>query len=234
MKTKLFILSLAISLLCSCSGTVQKQNNEAQEQKNDLKDMNLKGQVKQLQENTYDAVEKFGEIQKGDINSSITYIFNDKGNKMEENVYYKGSLYKKITYKYDDKGKMIEENWYKPDGSKITYNCKYDDKRNKTEMNVYDSNGILDSKHTYKFNDKGNKIEWNEYGYDLNGGIIDSNKITYKYDEKGNKMEEDWSGSLSYKYTYKYEYEKNLNWIKQSQYKGDKCKTITEREITYY
>jgi hypothetical protein len=234
MKTKLFILSLAISLLCSCSNTAPKQDSEAQVQKIDLQDMNLKGKVKQLQENTYRAVEKNGEIQKGDINSSITYIFNDQGNKMEENVYYKGTLYKKITYKYDDTGKMIEENWYNPNGSKITYNCKYDAKGNKIELHVYSTDGNLDMKQTYKYDTKGNKIEMNVYIGD--NGSLDS-KYTYKYDDKGDKMEENEyrkDGSLDYKCTYKHEYDKNLNWIKQTEYKNGAPNKITEREIEYF
>ena len=187
------------------------------EKKNDLTEENLKGKVKSITENTYEAVNKFGQIEKGDIlvDSSAVYtddghfkIYNEKGNKIEENYYNSnGSLIYKNTYKYDEKGNMIEDNFY-------------------------DSNdGSLIYKNTYKYDEKGNKIE--EYHYDEDGKF--NYKYTYKYDEKGNNIEKnnyDSNGKLDSKYTY--EYDKNNNWTQRIEYKNTIPHRITERIIEYY
>ena len=187
------------------------------EKKNDLTEENLKGKVKSITENTYEAVNKFGQIEKGDIlvDSSAVYtddghfkIYNEKGNKIEENYYNSnGRLYSKTTYKYDEKGNMIEDNFYDSDDGSLIY------------------------KNTYKYDEKGNKIE--EYHYDEDGKF--NYKYTYKYDEKGNNIEKnnyDSNGRLDSKYTY--EYDKNNNWTQRIEYKNTIPHRITERIIEYY
>ena len=187
------------------------------EKKNDLTEENLKGKVKSITENTYEAVDKFGQIEKGDVlvDSSAVYtddghfkIYNEKGNKIEENYYNSnGRLYSKTTYKYDEKGNMIEDNFYDSDDGSLIY------------------------KNTYKYDEKGNKIE--EYHYDEDGKF--NYKYTYKYNEKGNMIEKnnyDSNGRLDYKYTY--EYDKNNNWTQRIEYKNTIPHRITERIIEYY
>ena len=232
---KIILVILSVLCLVSCNQS---------EKKNDLTEENLKGKVKSITENTYEAVDKFGQIEKGDVlvDSSAVYtddghfkIYNEKGNKIEENYYNSnGSLIYKNTYKYDKKGNIIEEKSYYPDGSLIYKNTyKYDEKGNKIEDNSYDSDGRLHSKYTYKYDEKGNKIEENWYNSD---GRLHS-KYTYKYDEKGNNIEENWydsDGSLYEKHTYKYEYDKNNNWTQRIQYKNTIPLNITERIIEYY
>ena len=205
---KIILAILSVLCLVSCNQS---------EKKNDLTEENLKGKVKSITENTYEAVEKFGQIEKGDVlvDSSAVYtddgrfkIYNEKGNKIEENYYNSnGSLIYKNTYKYDEKGNKIEENYY-------------------------NSNGRLYSKTTYKYDEKGNMIEDNFYDSD-DGSLIYKN--TYKYDEKGNIIEEnhyDSNGRLDSKYTY--EYDKNNNWTQRIEYKNTIPHRITERIIEYY
>ena len=204
---KIILATLSVLCLVSCNQS---------EKKNDLTEENLKGKVKSITENTYEAVDKFGQIEKGDVlvDSSAVYtddghfkIYNEKGNKIEENYYNSnGSLIYKNTYKYDEKGNIIEENYY-------------------------NSNGRLYSKTTYKYDEKGNKIE--EYHYDEDGKF--NYKYTYKYDEKGNNIEKnnyDSNGRLDSKYTY--EYAKNNNWTQRIEYKNTIPHRITERIIEYY
>ena len=205
---KIILAILSVLCLVSCNQS---------EKKNDLTEENLKGKVKSITENTYEAVDKFGQIEKGDVlvDSSAVYtddghfkIYNEKGNKIEENYYNSnGSLIYKNTYKYDEKGNKIEENYYNSNGrlySKTTY--KYDEKGNIIEKNNYDSNDLF-NKTTYKYDEKGNTIEINNYNSD---------------------------GRLDSKYTYKYKYDKNNNWIQQVKYKNNKPIQITERIIEYY
>ena len=202
------VLTIVLAMLCLASC-------EKSTQKNDLAELKLNGKVKSIREIPYEAVEKFGEVVRGDAlailgeNQQIT--FNDKGNKIEENWFNSdGSLFSKYTYKYDDKGNKIEQNSFNPDGSlsfKSTY--KYDDKGNKIESNSFNSDGSLDSKYTYKYDDKGNEIERNIFNPD---GRL-SFKLTYKYDDKGNIIEENsfnLDGSLDSKYTYKYDDKGNI------------------------
>ena len=193
-------------MLCLVSyGQLEKKS----EKKNDLTEENLKGKVKSIKETTYKAVDKFGQIEKGDVLNNYFNIYNEKGNKIEDNSYDSdGSLNSKTTYKYDKKGNKIEEN-------------------------IYDSNGKFVRKTTYKYDKKGNIIE--EKSYYPDGSLIYKN--TYKYDEKGNMIEENWyesDGSLYEKHTYKYEYDKNNNWTQRIQYKNTIPLNITERIIEYY
>ena len=205
---KIILVILSVLCLVSCNQS---------EKKNDLTEENLKGKVKSITENTYEAVDKFGQIEKGDVlvDSSAVYtddghfkIYNEKGNKIEENYYNSnGRLYSKTTYKYDEKGNMIEDNFYDSDDGSLIY------------------------KNTYKYDEKGNKIE--EYHYDEDGKF--NYKNTYKYDEKGNNIEKnnyDSNGRLDSKYTY--EYDKNNNWTQRIEYKNTIPHRITERIIEYY
>ena len=205
---KIILVILSVLCLVSCNQS---------EKKNDLTEENLKGKVKSITENTYEAVDKFGQIEKGDVlvDSSAVYtddghfkIYNEKGNKIEENYYNSnGRLYSKTTYKYDEKGNMIEDNFYDSDDGSLIY------------------------KNTYKYDEKGNKIE--EYHYDEDGKF--NYKYTYKYDEKGNNIEKnnyDSNGRLDSKYTY--EYDKNNNWTQRIEYKNTIPHRITERIIEYY
>ena len=228
----LYILSLTIILFSSCSTDDGV--------KNDLNEMNLNGKVKSIREYSYEAVEKFGEISKGnrisEISGSDEYIlFNDKGNNIERNIYNSdGNLDKKWTYKYDDKGNKIEVNGYNSDGSldnKLTFN--YDDKGNSIEVNVYNSDGSLNEKRTYKYDDKGNKIEENWYNSDSSLYM----KWTYEYNDRGNMIEKNWyksDGNLFSKTTYKHEYDKKNNWIKRIEFEKEIPKYILEREIKYF
>ena len=210
------------------------------EKKNDLTEENLKGKVKSIKENTYEAVEKFGKIEKGNVfydgfSSPSTIIYNEKRDKIEQNNYNSDSrLDSKTTYKYDEKGNNIEKNNYYSDGRlSYKYTYKYDEKGNNIEKNNYYSDGSLNYKTTYKYDEKGNMIEANFYNSD--GSL--SFKLTYKYDEKGNMIEATYynsDGRLDSKTTYKYEYDKNNNWTQRIQYRNTIPLNITERIIEYY
>jgi antitoxin component YwqK of YwqJK toxin-antitoxin module len=165
---------------------------------------------------TYEAVDKFGEIEKGsrknrwgDNNKYI--VFNDNGNEIEKSGYNSdGSLKYKYTYKYDDNGNRIEgkSKRYNSDGSskyKRTY--KYDDNGNTIKKKWYNSEGSFKSVITYKYDDNGNEIETKMYNSD---------------------------GSLEYKYTYKYECDNKDNWINKIEYENKIPTVIIEREIEYF
>lgn len=102
-----------------------------QNKKTDVEKAGLKGKVKSVHHIIYEAIEKFGEITKGEEveyssfsnDSNVSNVFDDKGNMIEDNNYNSdGSLITKWISKYDDKGNMIESNEYNSDGS---FSCKY-------------------------------------------------------------------------------------------------------------
>jgi len=237
---KVLTIVLAMFCLASCEKSTQK---------NDLAELKLNGKVKSIREIPYKAVEKFGEVVKGDalgFEQILQITFNEKGNKIESNSFNSdGSLSFKYTYKYDDKGNIIESNSFNSDGSlSFKYTYKYDDKGNQIESNSFNPDGSLSFKYTCKYDDKGNQIESNSFNPD--GNLVD--KYTYKYDDKGNKIELNYFNSdgslflkstskyddkgneiernsfisdvnLDDKYTYKYTYDQQGNWIQQIAYK---------------
>ena len=157
---KIILVILSVLCLVSC-----KQS----EKKNDLTEENLKGKVKSIKETPYEAVDKFGQIEKGNVlydNFIFPFtIYDEKGNKIEENHYDSdGNLSSKDTYEYDEKGNNIERNWYDSDGSlNYKYTYKYDEKGNMIE---YNTDGRFGEKYTYK------------YEYDKNNNWIQ--QVTYE------------------------------------------------------
>lgn len=191
MKYKFILSTIALLLLTGC---VKSNKTE-----NDLTRDNLRGKVKFISETHYDAVEKFGEITKGDIvkfSFTATAIimhtaYNEKGNKTEGTEFDTNhKILRNSNYKYDEKGNIIEGNWYNGDGSlSDKFTCKYDKKGNIIEYNWYRGDGSLSNKFTYKYDKKGNMIERNLNFYDTYGELSSSPKDIFKYDEKGNMIE---------------------------------------------
>ena len=138
---KILTIVLAMFCLASCEKSTQK---------NDLAELKLKGKVKSIREIPYKAVEKFGEVVKGDalgFEQILQITFNEKGNKIEENFFISdGRLYRKWTYKYDDKGNQIESNSFNSDvnlDDKYTYKYTYDQQGNWIQQIAYEvKNGI--------------------------------------------------------------------------------------------
>ena len=163
MKLKLSIRNLlsllsvvALMLIMSgCSTTVKE---------NDLTELGLLGKVKSYRSFEFKAVDKFGNIEKGDRvkwSTSMHVIFNKEGYKEEENEYdHDGDLELKKLYKYDDNWNKSEMDYYNPDGSLLSkWIYKYDENHNMTEESSYKSDGRLDDKYSYKYDEKGNLIE---------------------------------------------------------------------------
>ena len=82
-KIAIICIVLLIGVLFfSCTKT-----DKPKEQKTDLEILNLKGKVKQVKESTFEAIDKFGEIVKGDRTNYLEnsrIIFNESGDEIEE------------------------------------------------------------------------------------------------------------------------------------------------------
>jgi len=114
------------------------------------------------------------------LHEKETYIYDNKGNMTEEEVYRQdGSLNYKNIYKYDSKGNMVETDFYNSDGSLgFTNISKYDTKWNKIiESDFYASKDSLTEQVKYQLDDKGHLAK--EY----DNGVL---KSWYIYDNKDN------------------------------------------------
>lgn len=204
-KMKYITLMIVALLLFSCN----KQEIERPMPKKENANIGIKA----IKAFSYSAINKDGEVLKGDLISNSIDKYDEKGNlleslsygsdgKLKDDLIYKydeqGYLTEftsqvahvmspyKWTYSYDKMGREIEMNVYSKDGS-LDYGStsRYDETGNMIERICYDSNDYS-SKKVYLYDANGNMIEMNEY-YD--GSNVSSLKHTYKYDDKGNTIE---------------------------------------------
>jgi len=185
-------LFIGILTIISCNSKVKV------EIENDLSEMNLYGKIKYLNEDTYDAIEKDGEITCGEIETSIDYVFNDMGNEIKmkySSIYSKLFLERKSEFKNGKRNCMIiYENGIID--TRIEYG--YNEKGRVVEKTYYDSIGNLDKKQKYLYDNNENKIEHirynaegifefkESYGYDKNDNLI-WEKEYYSEDVLGSK-----------------------------------------------
>lgn len=225
---------------------VFQNSNNTNSAGNDLKTMGLQGNVKNLREIKYNAVEKSGEITKGSKVGELSFEFDLFGNKnvwifstsngelrrvtyQYENGYLieeinfepNGSLSYRISYKYDNTGNILEETFYNSASNvwarRETY--KYDNKNNKIEWIDYLSDGTISLRSTHKYNEGGNEIEQNRYSSD--GSLLD--KWIFKHDEKGNVIElYDYEPDGSLDRTFLKQYDEKGNKIEVSIYRFGK------------
>ena len=119
MKRLFFAIALvAVSCLSMSAYAIDSQSDssskpEAPERQGWREDIPLYGDVESVVVATYKLEEKFGEVVRGDIESSEKYYFNKAGDVFEKAVYNSyGSLRVNYFFKYDASGNMIEEDRY--------------------------------------------------------------------------------------------------------------------------
>ena len=130
MKSPLLLMScLVFSILIIGCGSEQKENHLTEQKENHLTERNIKGDVKSVIEKEYDAIERFGEIEKESINSWYDIAFNEEGNQVEWISYDSdGSIDSKWTSEYDEEGNQVEKITYDSDGSlTLKYTYEYDE-----------------------------------------------------------------------------------------------------------
>ena len=206
MKKNFFLLvMIAVTIMFySCN------NNE----RNDLKNLNLYGKIKYIEEKVYFAKDKFGQLEKDNLKEYSLSIFNKDGN-------FTSFINKsdKIINKYNSKGKLTEQSYYNLEGNLYFKNVYlYNSLGHIIETNVYDSEGKIMRKGAYTSDEEGNIVE----GITFDERIEIMKKDIYKYDKKGNMIENiyyDSDGGLSGKEIYKYD--KKGNMIEHMYYDSD-------------
>jgi hypothetical protein len=225
----IFLSALSIVLMLGCS---------TEKIENDWTVENLKGKVYSYKEFSYEAIERLGNVEKGEHKrkyawgNDIDVTFDEKGNEIMRFYYtVEGSFDWKHIYKYDEQGNKIERDCYKSDGSfdwKDIY--KNDERGNRIEVNQVSADSSLEYKFTFEYDEKGNMVEENWY---VSGDISNYEyKITYEYDEKGNMIESNrwnFNGNLT-RTTLKYD-EKGNKIEENSHYSYDD--TSSDKHTTY-
>lgn len=133
---------------------------------------------------------------------------------------------------YNNKGQKVRQEMY--DGNKLTYqrNYYYDPKGNISKMEYFDEDyGISREKPysvTYVYDKNGLKIEEN---------IQNTTVVRYKYDKNGNSIREEYydyaSGKLNSINTLEYEYDNKNNWTKQTRFYNNSPSYYTLGLIKY-
>ena len=199
---KLLLILLCVPLMFSC-GSNEKDNT-------DLTRANIKGNVKEIIETTFDAKEAFDEPQKGDLRTKDISKYDEDGNLTEMTVYNAdGEITNKYKYEFDKDGNKTETTFYNADGE-MTSKWKYEFYKdgNMTETTVYNADGEITNKYKYEFDKDGNKTETTFYNAD-------------------GEMTNKWKGQYD-------KFDKIKNWIVRTEYINDILKNIKEREIEYY
>jgi hypothetical protein len=181
-----------------------------------------------IETKTYEAVEKFGEVEKVKLLCVQIEKFNEYGNLIEgvthDSDENDGTIYVGHSVLiYNEKGGVKEINEYSSDGSldrKSIY--KYDDKDKLKEMNEYYSDGSLYNKKTYK--------------YDVLGKLLACNNEYFS--PKGNSGER-MSWAFDIEMDVKYYYSKGkikeivYNKFKKSTFRYDSIGNLLEHKIVY-
>ncbi|MDP3445792.1 MAG: hypothetical protein Q8T08_23270 [Ignavibacteria bacterium] len=181
---------------------------------NQLEGQNLKGEIKSVHDLTYKAVEKFGEITKGEredggLNNTFS-LYNKNGNREEFILYDEyDTIIQKYIYKYNDTDKLIEQIYILGKKTVSKTVCKYNDNDKSKESITYNVNGEILDKTISKYDNKENLIEIDYYNSqgDLNA------KTKYKYDKRGNNIEYvayNSDGNLNFRQLYKYDTKSNV------------------------
>lgn len=237
---KIIVVSIGIIVIIGLSAQNKKQT--------DLEKDGLKGKVKSISINHYNAIDKFGRISKSiklnsdSIEGDIFIKYNNDGFKTDlitckksyefDNESKAEKMFiESYNFKYDNQGNNIETYCYKADK---TLNYKeihlYNENGNEIESSSYESDGNLSTKRVCKYDKNGNIIESSSYKSD--GDL--SSKLIFKNDEKGNKIELDSyssDGSLNYKFVYEYDYKGNR--IRWESYDSDN-ELYSKTSYSYY
>ena len=211
-----FLIFFAM-IIQSCS------NNKIE---NSWEEANLSGKVLSYKEISYEALERFGEVEKGKRErrngwkKDFVIIFDEDGNQLEEVLFHSEfeAALRNSDFEYLKYGK--HKDGYKSDENlMIRYHTifTYDENGNMIEENAYVDEG-LNSKVKFEYDDDGNQIGF--YTYQSDGSL--QLKGTYKYDDDGNKIEfRRYIAEMESEFKKTYEYDDDGNMIVENSFDSE-------------
>ena len=174
-----------------------------------LKTENIKGNVKIIYTYRYDAIENFGEVEKGSGFLKKKLTFDEDGKQTEEIRYNSnGNIEKKKKWAYNRDGSLIEFKRYTKEILRDHRKFKYNSNNKLIEKLKIKSDGSLGSKYVYKYNSEGKMVESQIFI-----GLARGFKNIYKYNENGTVRENNQYncyGVFHSKETYLYDTNKHL------------------------
>ena len=240
---KNILFSFVLFSLISCN---------QQEVSNDWKKLNLKGEVKCVKYETYEASTKFGAVEQEELEVTNIYEFNKdgflissstvgvtpssnyrriytyNGDTVLKTIYSFDTLHQKVVSVYDEQRLLLEETTYDSFGKIIrSYSYKYLDKQ-LTEVLEYCENGALCGRKSDFVYKDGKLKSYCIYGED---GLSETDY--FKYDDKGRVTDEkDVNSDGEVKYRLHHEYDEYGNMTKDS-FKGRYYQSETVHKNTY-
>lgn len=216
----------------------------------DLAIMNLRGNVKYIEESTYYPQSKVITQDSVYFNPSyrgyVLMKFNKDGN-MDHSIIknkffpnFSKVITEKYIYKYSENGALFEKMYSKKDVFDINYKYIYDEQGNLIKETSFYKDNSPGQYDYYKYDAKGNQIEMSSY-YEDDKLIY---RITYEYDTKGNVIRENSFSPYNELNSYsEYKYDDKGNKIEKNyfskdgildemtSYKYDKQGNLTEEKI---
>lgn len=194
-------------------------NEQVKKAENDLSKMNINDGVSSIREYSFHAIDKFGEISKGERSFGTVFKFNQFGNLTELTDYdNNGDLKRKRIYEYDKENKLLEEKLFENGSLYDKWVSEYDSNGQDIERIRYLGNGSISNSIISKYDEGGMKIE--RIHKDESGSI--TGREIFKYNEIGQNIERLWyneNGILDVKVLN--EFDRNNNKINEKFYKSD-------------
>ena len=201
MKKLLFVMSISLLTL---SAPAQNKKNET-----DLAAHNLKGNVKSINEITYKAVEKFGDLEKSKKTDRTFWEFNSAGYEVQfvmEDLEEEDDKFARTT-KYNDKNFPIELKEEESYGAVNITKVKYNGEQVES-IDVTDKKGSLQSRQKNKYGN-GQLVQADTYSAD--GKLVEKSLNSYNTKNQLTKEETfDADGKLTYVATYAYDNKGNV------------------------
>lgn len=234
---KVLLLCMATVILSACGGSSSK------------KFMGLNGHIESVKDFQYEAIEKFGEVEPGDLDEVIVYTFTPSGHLEKYGIYnddgdcivrtentYNGEECTRTTFynSYNDETSI--QNLIETKGNTQIWEIRQGDEIMQSECVKSDNYSCTTKK-------DGTIIERQEHWFNDNGDVIEvkitkDTEIVYWSKSKfqnGNEVQTEYltgdSGGIT---TYSYgDYDATGNWTKKIIYRNGEAEYIIKREIKY-
>lgn len=224
-------------ILSACSGSQSK------------KFMGLKGQIESVKEFKSEAIEKFGEVQPGDLDEVIIYTFNPDGHLAKYGIYnddgdcivrtentYNGDECTRTTFYNSYNDETTIQNLIEVKGNTQIWEIRQGDKITQSEF-------VKSDKYNCTTKKDGTATEKQEHWLNDNGDVIEikitnDTEIVYWSKSKfqnGNEVQTEYlkgddGGIATYSYS---DYDDMGNWTKKIVYRNGEAEYIIKREIQY-